>query len=247
MASDLVDLYVHDYERENIGWLIDNQLSKYLPCENVAAGNPCTCVIDEPHTPCVTGTPAFEEITEGRSLRAEKDKQLLSTCGFLVMWLLEILGYDNPEVINRDNVARRTNYATGKNISRIWYGGMRAGIFAAWQSKKDLHRGDIIYISDGSPASEHVEIFLEEDTTKTPLKPGGVVWKMAAAGQLQPKTFRQCACYVYRTFKDGKLYDINHPDGRAVIGSIPIEKLRGKYPVQWRTPKKLYMYGYAQK
>lgn len=228
--TELLDLYVHDYDRENIGWLVDRQLFNYLPCEEVARGEACKCAIDKPHVPCVTGSPAFEEITQGLSLQAEKDKQFLSTCTHLCAWMLEILGYADPRVVNRNNVARRTTYAVGKGISRLYYGGIAAGVFKSWAAKKDLHRGDIIYVSDGSPSSEHVEIFLEEQE-----KDGVVIWKAAAAGQLQPKTFRQQACYVYREFRNNKLYDINHPNGRNVIGSIPLELLRGNYPVAWRS------------
>ena len=197
---------VHEIDREELGGLVAEYLDQYVPS--------------------VTGSPEFEYITQGQSLQMERAKKFLSTCPFLChMLLAEGLGCADARFVNRTITARRLNWDIGQGISKLYYGGQKANVFETYKGTNPPLKGDIIYVSEGTTDTEHVEVFLQEVSTD-----GKVIWTVAAAGQVS-ESGRQCAKYVEREFKDGKLSSSRMP--RKLIGMVRLAKLRGQYPVDF--------------
>lgn len=142
-----------------------------------------------------------------------------TTCGFLVSRLLFDLGVRDPRIVNRNDADSGLKYHIGENISRL-VGGAKA--LGAWrEGAEGIKPGDIYFISNGPPASEHVGVFKRQlDDTH---------WETADAGQRNSEG-RQAARFVTRTF-DGS--NLGTPNGQKVIqGYVDLDAL----PIAVPTP-----------
>jgi len=112
------------------------------------------------------GDPQFIEICQGRAEPCAKRNELFSTCGEFAHFLLDRAGYLGP-ILNRDlfdvmgDKARK--WKSQKNISYLFYRGRKEGVFVEYQLSKNKSKrpstGDIIYVSNGPPRTEHVFYF----------------------------------------------------------------------------------------
>lgn len=109
------------------------------------------------------GDPLFTEICQGRAKWAKKANALFSTCGEFAHFLLERAGY-RGRILNRNlfdaDGKKIQKWRSGKNITWIVYRGRKEGCFTEYQLSRDKskrpQRGDIAYVSNGPPNTEHV-------------------------------------------------------------------------------------------
>lgn len=155
------------------------------------------------YVPSNWSDPAFQEIINGDY------GGIGTTCGFLAHWLIWRLGCRSMWLVNRTDKANALTYHVGKNIARLRWN----ALFQVYAGGTPLP-GDIVYISAGTPNSEHVFCFLEDDDG---------TWVSADAGQQNPSDQKQCARIRRRTFKNGSLVD--EFQIRKIQGWLPLEKL----------------------
>lgn len=142
--------------------------------------------------PSAVGDPRFEWMTQGRSLACKKSRTFFSTCGELAMAVLFCLGYRGP-VLNRnlrpDVDGAKRQYQFGQNMAWIygaekWRKSAKEGI---WVKCRPFHNapglGDILFVSNGPPRTEHVSIFAGTKEEGVDPKESGSVWKVWQAGQ----------------------------------------------------------------
>jgi len=117
-----------------------------------------------------------------------------STCGFLTSYLLFQLGCRSPLIVNRNDPASGLTYKIGANVSRLVGGAKSLG---AWRpGPMGIRHGDIYFISNGPPETEHVGVYLGA--------PDGAHWDTADAGQTNSGG-HQAARYVTREFDGVRL------------------------------------------
>jgi hypothetical protein len=110
------------------------------------------------------GDPIFTDICQGRAKWAKKANALFSTCGEFAQYLIFRAGYRGP-ILNRTvkEVNFKKKWVVGKNITYIVSRGRKAGAFIEYQLSKNKGKrpdiGDIIYVSNGPPRTEHVFYF----------------------------------------------------------------------------------------
>ena len=202
---------VHEYEEEELRGLIAEAI--------------------DTHCPSICGDPRFEEITQGESLQAERDKRYLSTCTFVLNWLLcDVLGYTDPRVINRNNPGRHLKYVPSRSITMLTSGAMQAGIAVKYTGNNSPKRSDMIFVTNGPTYTEHVEVFLAERH----LPDGTVEWDVAAAGQpsqVEGQVGRESFIYKTRVFANGTLSSSKGP--RKLVQWIDVRRLVGNYDCVW--------------
>jgi len=114
------------------------------------------------------GDPQFIEICQGRAEPCAKRNELFSTCGEFAHFLLDRAGYRGP-ILNRDIFGemegtraeyRLQKWKQGKNLAYLFYRGRKEGVFIEYQLSKNKDKrpqtGDIVYVSNGPPNTEHV-------------------------------------------------------------------------------------------
>jgi len=153
------------------------------------------------------GDPKFTRIIDGMYTEGPGAG---TTCGFLASYLLFSLGCRAPEIINRNDPESGLKYQIGANISRL-IGGAKA--LGAWRvGPAGIKPGDILFLSNGPPATEHVGIFMRA--------PDALHWETADAGQTNAQG-HQAARKVLRTFDGARL---GTPNGTKTIqGYVDIE------------------------
>jgi hypothetical protein len=138
--------------------------------------------------PSEVGAPQFEWMTQGRSRIAKLNRKLFSTCGELAMCVLYCIGYRGT-VLNRDlspvedGAIRKYQY--GQNMA--WICGnsrqSRAAREKLWVKCRPLatspNPGDILFVSNGPPRTEHVSIFVSSEANVD----GTEEWTVWQAGQ----------------------------------------------------------------
>lgn len=135
-----------------------------------------------------------------------------TTCGYLASYLLYQLGCRAPQIVNRTDARWGLMYGIGENISRLVSGAKALG---AWRvGARGIRAGDIYFISNGPPASEHVGVFMGAPD------PGH--WRTADAGQ-RDAAGHQAARYRVRAFDGVNLETPNGP--KVVQGYVDIEAL----------------------
>lgn len=117
------------------------------------------------------GDARFTEVCQGRAKWGKKANALFSTCGEFAQYLLFRAGYRGP-ILNRTlfdpdgdalhgRIVRK--WRCGKNITYLVYRGRKAGAFVEYQLSKMKGKrpniGDIVYVSNGPPNTEHVFYF----------------------------------------------------------------------------------------
>lgn len=140
-----------------------------------------------------------------------------TTCGFLCHWLMFRLGCRDKSLVNRTEHDEGLRYVPGANISKI-----RNNPYFHVYDPSDIYDtpalGDVVFISNGAPATEHVFIFLEETNAES----DEILWTSADAGQTN-SSGKQCARVVRRTWKSGQLTGVSST--RKVQGWIPITSI----------------------
>jgi len=117
------------------------------------------------------GDPQFIEICQGRAEPCAKRNELFSTCGEFAHFLLDRMGY-RGKILNRDIISVDPDtgaehllqkWKSQKNITYLFYRGRKEGAFVEYQLSKNKSKrpstGDIIYVSNGPPNTEHVFYF----------------------------------------------------------------------------------------
>lgn len=127
---------------------------------------------------------AFEEITQGRAQDAVATKNFFSTCGELCHFVLERIGYRGA-CLNRDIDEPEANkkWKMGANISKLYFTGMKEGVFVKAKPGITPNMGDLVFIAKvtegGAKVSgEHVLVFKEQF-----IKDGQLYWRSWDAGQ----------------------------------------------------------------
>ena len=163
--------------------------------------------------PSDSGSKAFGAIVQGRSVQAEQAHQLLSTCGFLPNFVWFRLGCRNHLYLNWDDpLTTSDEYAVGRNISKIYYGGLRGGLFLPYTEGMPIRTGDTVYIDNDSMTNAHVFMYVGDTFNDA----NELCWHTAEAGQVNAAG-RQCARFKKRTVKNGRV-----EDGRRVMGIFPL-------------------------
>lgn len=163
------------------------------------------------YLPCDAGDVKFHEICEDWLMKG-------TTCGFLPHWLMWRLGYRNPNVVNRHEPADGLRYLDGKNISMIWNAGRSP--FVPFKEGTLPEPGDIGFISNGRPITEHVFVFLS--CTSTP-DLNTYQLEVAEAGQVNAQG-RQCARIHNPRMSNGVI------GGRKLVGWISLRNLQYTKP-----------------
>lgn len=152
------------------------------------------------YVPSEKGDPLWEEICRDFGGKG-------TTCGFLAHFVLYAIGYRGP-ILNRTVPDAGIKYMPGANISRIYNLGRAP--FHRYSTGTAPQLGDIVFLSDGPPNSEHVLVFTEQ------VRRGSkVFWRSADGGQE-----RNCMKMRERELVGRTL------SGRGVMGWIAIRELR---------------------
>jgi len=197
------------------------------------------------------GDPQFIEICQGRAEPCAKRNELFSTCGEFSHFLLDRMGYRGP-ILNRDIFGemegtgekyRLQKWKRGKNLSYLFYRGRKEGAFVEYQLSKNKDKrpstGDIIYVSNGPPKTEHVFYFDGVDRSEI----GQELWITIDGGQGGRKTqhigegtkaFDQRTGRVYKWDWD-KARKVGK--GRKVVGWLNPILLEFTAPAHLRSPK----------
>lgn len=170
------------------------------------------------YVPSTTGDPRFSEI-------AKDYGGVGTTCGYLCHWLMWRLGVRDPKMVNRSEPEDGLHYAVGMNISRIF----NNPHFVRYEQGKSPGDGDIVFISNGPPATEHVLVSVGVDDSQDP-----PIWSGANAGQRDPATGSQCSVLIDRTMSKGIL--LYNGVGKKVVGWIDISKLPFTAPANLDSP-----------
>lgn len=165
------------------------------------------------YVPSDSGSKAFSAIVQGRSIQAEQAKQFLSTCGFLPNFMWFRLGCRNYSYMNWDDKSTVIDeYVVGRNISKIYYGGLSEGLFVPYSKELVLRTGDTVYIDNDSMTNAHVFVYVGDTFNDA----NELCWHTAEAGKTN-NVGRQCARFGKRTVKHGRV-----EDGRKVMGIFPL-------------------------
>jgi hypothetical protein len=167
------------------------------------------------YLPSKVGDAKFQEITQGRAEAAKKTKSFFSTCGELAMFLLERLGYVGP-MLNRSLPGDGANYKSidyryGMNMSYIRYRSEREQAWVSFEGDNFPKTGDILFVSNGPPSTEHVCILKNIV---------GTTWNTFDAGQYKSDKLEQEAHECNRTLTDMLL------GTRRLHGWVDITKLK---------------------
>lgn len=155
------------------------------------------------YVPSTTGDASFSEIAKDYGGAG-------TTCGYLCHWLMWRLGLRDPHIVNREEPDDGLHYVPGANISRIF----NNKYFVHFKAGTVPGNGDIVFLSNGPPDTEHVFVSSNVD---------GNVWSGANAGQTDPKDGKQCSIFIDRNFSNGGLtYKGVH---KGVVGWIDISTL----------------------
>ena len=156
----------------------------------------CTVLI-----PCDKGSEAYRLICKDFA------EGFGTTCGFLPHFLLWAAGCRSKNLVSRSEKQDGLSYAIGKNLTRIFNGGFSP--FRHFKPGTIPETGDIVYVSNGTPKTEHVFVFrgVEEE--------GGTTYWTSWDGGQENNSFR-----VRKRKLLGKMLD-----GRQVIGWLPLRAL----------------------
>lgn len=167
------------------------------------------------YLPSKVGDDKFKEITQGRAEAAKKTKSFFSTCGELAMFLLERLGYLGP-MLNREikgdgATYKSIDYRYGMNMSYIRYRSEREGAWVQFDGDNTPKTGDILFVSNGPPSTEHVCILKNIV---------GTTWNTFDAGQYTGSNLNQEAHECSRVLTNFLL------GTRRLHGWVDITKLK---------------------
>lgn len=141
-----------------------------------------------------------------------------TTCGFLCHWLMWRLGIRDPSIVNRAEPSDGLKYHIGMNIAMIFRGGKSP--WHKMQAGDVPEPGDVCLVSNGPPTTEHVFVFMSQETDDA----GNVFWNTADGGQTAPNGKYTAGKFCRRQLKGTKLGD------RTVWGWIPLKELKFETP-----------------
>ena len=165
------------------------------------------------YVPSKVGSARFNEICQGRAEAAKSSESFFSTCGELAMFMWDRLGYRglilNRAVTLPTGVIRK--YAYGKNMTYIRYDSGKERCWVTYHQGKLPHPGDVLFVSNGPPKTEHVCIFhrVKEDGE----------WETFDAGQYDSNHLDQECEIKSRRFHSPLLGD------RKLHGWVDLSKL----------------------
>lgn len=189
-------------------WLFGGALTAlagayYLLRENVSMRTRAVRLLEKA-VPADIGDPIFSEV-------ARDYGGMGTTCGYLASWLLYSLG--KTEHVNR--TSERTSYRIGANIAAV----RQNPAFVLWRPGLRPSPGDIVFLSDGPPDTEHVAGVMRWNDGWN-----GIL--TADYGQRGPKG--QAGRFVLRNW-DPATGKVTRPDiglTRQLVGWVDIEKAR---------------------
>ena len=153
------------------------------------------------YVPSDTGDATFAEVTKDYGGSG-------TTCGYLVHWLMWRLGC-RENFVNRNEPQDGLHYVNSQNISKVF----NCPYFKRFVAGTTPEPGDIVFLSNGPPGTEHVNVSKSVD---------GDTWTGYDAGQTNDQG-KQCAKIVDRKFYGKSLTHLGTSKG--VIGWIPITSL----------------------
>lgn len=170
------------------------------------------------YVPSQVGDAHFKAICQGRAEAVKREKGFFSTCGELAMFELHQLGYRGP-VLNRTLSGgpgvKKRSYRWGANMARLYGTALKNGNFLRFRSGNTPNPGDICFLSNGPPKTEHVLIFKRQF-----VKEGQLYWESYDAGQtFGGKRWNQCAELKERAVNGTKV------GGRTCHGWVSIASL----------------------
>lgn len=133
-----------------------------------------------------------------------------TTCGFLPHALMYVLGCRDPKQVNRTEPGLK--YIPGWNLRQIWNAGRAP--FKRFSLGSKPEPGDIVYVSNGPPNTEHVFVFLG-----AVIENGVTYWLSADGGQRNTKN-QECMRLAKRK-QSGRLIG-----SRAIMGWLPLKSLK---------------------
>lgn len=158
------------------------------------------------YLPNDTGDPCFAEIAKDFGGKG-------TTCGFLVHWLLWRIRYLNASITNRTEKEDGLKYVSGANISRVFNSGRAP--FRMYKKGTTPSPGDICFVSNGPPITEHVFVFLREE-----IKDGKKYWVIGEGGQKNDEG-QECMRINTKPW-----------DGTFITGKTGPKKLMGWIPIR---------------
>jgi len=193
--------------------------------------------------PSRVGDRRFEWMTQGRSAAMKAAGKLYSTCGDLGGAVLWCLGYRGP-ALNRDleeGDGGPRRWKVGLNIYHLT--GKPAvddGLFVRWRTDLLPGMGDLLYVSNGPPRTEHVSILERKDTELTDEEqrtiPDGceawIVWQAGGGGVFDQHGSQGRSVYALRNPKRPHA-ELN---GRRLVGWLSMANLVGKLAMPARLP-----------
>lgn len=163
------------------------------------------------YLPCDLGDGKFHEICKDWG-------SVGTTFGYLPHWLMWRLGCRNPNIVNRNEPADLLRYIPGRNISMIWNAGHSP--FVPFKPGMLPEPGDIGFISNGRPITEHVFVFL---SCVPAVDPDSYQLEVAEAGQVNAQS-KQCARIHNPRMSSGLI------GGRHLQGWVSLKKLQYTKP-----------------
>jgi hypothetical protein len=104
---------------------------------------------------------SFRDLVAGRW---EPGPNAGTTCAYLPAAALYLAGCRAHELVNHDDPGGgATKFVLGQGVSRIRWGGHAVGAFVLDGPGKEPSEGDIYFISNGPPGTEHVGVFRSID------------------------------------------------------------------------------------
>ncbi len=168
------------------------------------------------YVPCPLESKKFKEITQGRAQVADKQGVYFSTCGFLPNWAMNRIGCRDLRFMNWDiPETAKDDWIVAQNVSKIYNGGLKAGVFKPFKKGMEPGLGDIVFISNGPSLTEHVLVH-----KAIHVRGDGTYWIGWDAGRVD-KRGKQCAEIVERKLSD----DGSVLDGRKIVGFLDIGEI----------------------
>jgi hypothetical protein len=140
-----------------------------------------------------------------------------TTCTYLPAAALYLVGCRDERLVNHDDDQGRTAFTVAAGVSKLVQGARAIGAWVDDAPGREPQPGDVVFISNGPPLTEHVELVLDP-----------AEWRAASAGQSNARG-EQAARVVTRQLDDrrgeGGPRLLSAPSPLPVVGSW--RKLQG--------------------
>jgi hypothetical protein len=136
-----------------------------------------------------------------------------TTCTYLPAAALYLAGCRDDRLVNHDDDEGRTAFTVAAGVSKLVQGARALGAWVDDAPGREPKEGDVAFISNGPPLTEHVELVLDP-----------AVWRAASAGQTNGRG-EQAARIVTREIDDRR----GEGGGRLLSAPSPLP-----VPGSWR-------------